>query len=105
MALLLFALGGRGIFQQYADDCIGGNLEDPFCTCSGVIGSGYCDGTNSEWGRSWDVNCTADACEAATYCDDGTFVTCEGDYSASADRTGVNCRDTGSASIESDYCT
>lgn len=101
----------------YSEDTNGGCLgpDDPFCSgggseqCQTWIGGGWCTGSDN--GTDWTTTCWSGEppegeaeCLAQTFCDDGSIVQCEGDYTAKADIAGVRCQDTGSDLGTTDYC-
>ena len=81
--------------------------------CASIIGSyagceGHHQGGDDYWG--WDSSCWVTGngdwlCQASTDCP-GTnaVVTCQGEYEAQSDGSGVMCKDTGSDYWETSWC-
>lgn len=97
------------IDEKAEGECGGGNQNDSFCTCISITGSEVlCSGFKQDPNEpleSWGTTCDENGlCRAWTHCEDGTTVSCQGEYDAKADESGVFCRDTGSDLGVSDYC-
>lgn len=77
--------------------------------CECVFGGSNCSMSGGEeyWGMTitWGTQCeNQDFAHGWINCPDGTQLTCNGDYSAQADQSGITCHETGGYSY-SRHCT
>lgn len=84
------------------------NASDPYCACMSTIGDEqWCGASKSDddGEQTWGTDCTESTCVAVTTCENGTTLSCDGEFRAFADESGVRCLDTGSDPGNSIYCS